>query len=276
VTAYDTRYELIQISDVHLVTAGTLFEGIDSQAHLELACAAVRAADRTFDAILLTGDLVDGGGAEAYHRLAALIDALCAEVGVPAIHVPGNHDDPELFADILGPAIGPDGTLDHVTTVGGLRIVVLDSNVRRAGHGELRPHQFRWLADTLAEPAADGTVLVLHHPPLPASSPYLEDYILDPAHRARLAAALRGTDVRMIVSGHYHQPIGGVLAGIPVWCGGATSYTGSAFAPAGLHQGLRLPTISKIQLHPDTAFGVAHPLVSEPPVYTMATELPDR
>ncbi|WP_040796085.1 metallophosphoesterase family protein [Nocardia higoensis] len=269
-TTYD-RYELIQISDTHLVGAGTLFEGIDSQAHLELACAAVRAAERTFDAILLTGDLVDGGGAEAYRRLSALVDELSAEVGVPAIYAPGNHDDPELFSDILGTPIGADGTTDYVTTVGGLRIVVLDSNVRGAGHGELRPHQFRWLAEILDEPADDGTVVVVHHPPLPSTSLYLEDYILDPAHRAQLADVLRGTDVRIVVSGHYHQPIGGVLAGIPVWAGGAVSYTGSAFAPAGLHQGLRLPTISKIQLHPDTAFGMAHPLLTEPPVYTMST-----
>ncbi|WFR71441.1 metallophosphoesterase [Prescottella defluvii] len=269
---YDARYELIQLSDTHLVAAGTLFEGLDSQAHLELACAAVRAADRTFDAILSTGDLVDGGGVEAYRRLSTLIDGLSAEVGVPAIYAPGNHDDPEIFSDVLGTPIGPDGTIDYVSHVGGLRIVVLDSNVRGAGHGELRPHQFQWLAETLREPAEDGTVVVVHHPPLPASSPHLEDYILDPTHRAQLADVLRGTDVRIVVSGHYHQPIGGVLEGIPAWAGGAVSYTGSAFAPAGLHQGLRLPSISKIQLHPDTAFGLAHPLVTEPPVYTMSTK----
>lgn len=266
------RYEFIQLTDTHLVAAGTLFEGLDSQAHLDRACDAIRAADRTFDAILLTGDLVDGGGEEAYRRLAALIDALSAEVGVPAIYAPGNHDDPELFSAVLGTPIGPDGTIDYVTHVGGLRIVALDSNVREAGHGELRPHQFRWLADVLAEPAEDGTMVLIHHPPLPSSSPYLEDYVLDAGHRAQLGDALRGTDVRMIVSGHYHQPIGGVLAGIPVWAGGALSYAGSAFAPAGLHEGLRLPMMSKIQLHPDTAFGVAHPLVDEPPVYTMSTE----
>ncbi|WLP92525.1 metallophosphoesterase [Gordonia sp. NB41Y] len=267
-----TRCELIQISDTHLVAAGTLFEGIDSQAHLERACAAVRAADRTFDAIVLTGDLVDGGGEEAYRRLSVMVDELSSEVGVPAIYAPGNHDDPELFARFLGVPIGAGGTLDHQTSVGGLRVVVLDSNVRGAGHGELRDHQFDWLTEVLGEPAENGALLVVHHPPIPASSPYLDDYVLAPADRDRLADVVRGTDVRMIIAGHYHQPIGGVLAGIPVWASGAVSYTGSAFAPAGLHQGLRLPMISKVQLYPDTAIGVAHPLLAEPPVYTMATE----
>ena len=63
----------------------------------------------------------------------------------------------------------------------------------------------------------------MHHPPiaipmLPAAA------IIELDDQARLASALQGTDVRMILGGHFHYSSYGTFAGIPVSVASATCY----------------------------------------------------
>jgi hypothetical protein len=44
----------------------------------------------------------------------------------------------------------------------------LDTSVPGYHHGEISGRQLDWLADELATPAPDGTILALHHPPIPS------------------------------------------------------------------------------------------------------------
>lgn len=60
-----------------------------------------------------------------------------------------------------------DGFQDRVHEVDGLRIVALDTSVPGYHHGALRPEQLAWLADVPATPVEHGTLVALHHPPLP-------------------------------------------------------------------------------------------------------------
>ena len=62
---------------------------------------------------------------------------------------------------------GSAATQDRVHDVAGLRIVSLDTSVPGYHHGELTDDQLAWLADVLATPAPHGTLLALHHPPIP-------------------------------------------------------------------------------------------------------------
>src|SRR5699024_9716810 len=108
-----------------------------------------------------------------------------------------------------------------VPLAAGGRIVVLDSSVPGAGYGHLETEQLTWLCEVLAEPApiaADGTgpgtVLAIHHPPLVAATPMLRALDLDGLEA--LAEILSGTDVRVVLSGHYHHVMSGGIAGIPV------------------------------------------------------------
>lgn len=52
------------------------------------------------------------------------------------------------------------------TVADGWRFVTLDSLVPGHIHGQLSRAQLDWLRDVLREPAAQGTVLALHHPPI--------------------------------------------------------------------------------------------------------------
>jgi 3',5'-cyclic AMP phosphodiesterase CpdA len=85
-----------------------------------------------------------------------------------------------------------------------------------AVYGELGGAQLAWLREVLATPAPAGSVVVLHHPPLTVPTSLVMDRV-NLRDAAALAEAVRGTDVRMILCGHFHLQLSGLLAGVPVW-----------------------------------------------------------
>ncbi|MGW4248821.1 metallophosphoesterase family protein [Nocardia sp. NPDC004722] len=106
---------------------------------------------------------------------------------------------------------------------------------RRWDRWSAEPEQLAWLAEQLRHPARRGSVLVLHHPPLPSAIPAAEFLKLHNADE--LAEVISGSDVRMILCGHNHMTAASALAGIPVWVGPALAYRIDAMAPAGRQQG---------------------------------------
>ena len=76
----------------------------------------------------------------------------------------------------------------------------------------------------LATPAEHGTILALHHPPIPV--PMLpQAAVIELLGMDRLAAVVEGTDVRIIVGGHYHYSTYSTFAGVPVSVASASCYT---------------------------------------------------
>jgi hypothetical protein len=133
--------------------------------------------------------------------------------------------------------------------VGDLRIVVLDSTIPGHPHGALRPEQLDWLRAELAEPAAAGTVLALHHPPLPSAAPLAAAIPL--LRREDLADAVAGTDVRLVLAGHTHVVSAGTLGAVPVWTGGPLATTLDGLAPGAALRALATPSVSRIDLFPE-------------------------
>jgi 3',5'-cyclic-AMP phosphodiesterase len=78
--------------------------------------------------------------------------------------------------------------------------------------GELAETQLDALADELGQPAA--------HPPIWSTTPMSELVAL--REPERLAAVIRGSDVRLILSGHTHRVSAGTLVGVPVWVSPST------------------------------------------------------
>jgi 3',5'-cyclic AMP phosphodiesterase CpdA len=209
------RQRVIQISDPHLVADGPLYADIDPGERVQAIFDALVAANWEVDVVVLSGDLADRGEAVAYERLKAVVDQGLHRLGAQALIVPGNHDDVGLVRSIMLGASAGDGPLDSVVRVGGLRLVGLDSTVPGVDFGALSDAQLRWLADELAEPAPEGTILVVHHPPIWSTNPHSELMALRAPER--LGEAIRGTDVLVVLGGHTHRASAGTLAGIPVW-----------------------------------------------------------
>lgn len=209
-------HTLIQLSDTHILPAGKLQHGtVDTFTNLEAALATVAASRAAVSALLLTGDLTDDGSPAAYRRLHEVVEPAADKLGARVIYVMGNHDERTAFRTELLPDAAATGPIDAVHWMDGLRIVVLDTTTPGRHDGRLRPGQLDWLRAELERPAPLGTVLALHHPPLPSAVPPV--HLLRMYDADRLGEVVAGTDVRIIFSGHNHSTGCGALAGIPVW-----------------------------------------------------------
>ncbi|GAB3045438.1 metallophosphoesterase [Parafrigoribacterium mesophilum] len=196
---------------------------MDTLGALTRVLARAGAVDRV-DAVVLSGDLSNDGSAESYRRLRSLVEPWAAARGAVVVYAMGNHDLPAGFQEVLG-------AQENVSTVRGFRIVVLDSSVPGAGFGELRPDQLERLRAVLQAPAPNGTVLVVHHPPVPAATALLA--ALELRQPDQLLRLCRNTDVRLILCGHYHHPMVAHADGIPVVVAPGIANTSDALAPAG-------------------------------------------
>lgn len=223
---------LLHISDTHLLGRGRrLYDSVDSVEHLRSLFAELESSGGRPEAIVFTGDLADKGEPEAYDMLRRIVEPAAARLGAQVIWVMGNHDNrAALRSELLGevPSMRP---LDRVYDVGGLRVITIDTSVPGHHHGELTSDQLDWLAEELSIPAPHGTLLAMHHPPVPsvldlAVSVELRD-------QGALAEVLFGTDVRSILAGHLHYSSTATFAGIPVSVASATCYTQDLTVPVG-------------------------------------------
>lgn len=215
---------IVHLSDTHLLAGNRPLGGrYDTAANLTATLAALERTGVRPDAIVFTGDLTDLGEPEAYAALRAQVEPVAERLGAPIVWVAGNHDErPALRQGLLDetPSLEP---VTGVWDLGGLRLIALDSSVPGWHHGDLDAAQLEWLRGILADPAPRGTVLALHHPPLPSHIPFFD--ILELRHQSEFAQALAGSDVRAILAGHLHYATAGTFAGIPVSVASATCYT---------------------------------------------------
>ena len=230
-------HTFVHISDTHLpAKRSPLYgSGTDADANLALMLDRLVASGLRPDALLLTGDLVDRGDASAYRRLRPMVDGAAAQLDCDVVWAMGNHDDRAAMRTELGlPGTGAD-PITEVRWFGGLRVIVLDSTLPGAHWGEIDDEQLSWLASELSAPAPLGSVLLIHHPPLPT--------VLDLAvtvelrGQSRLAGVLSGSDVRAILSGHVHHPSFGTFAGIPVAVASSSAYGQDLAQPVGATRG---------------------------------------
>ncbi len=243
---------LIHVSDPHFLAGGASLGGrYDVEANFARTLEAIRAVHPHPTAIVVTGDLADLGEPDAYRRLRASVEPVAEELGAPVVWVAGNHDErPALRAGLLDlePTEEP---VTGVWDLGGLRLVALDTSVPGWHHGDLDAGQLSWLADQLAQPAPHGTLLAMHHPPLPSHLPLFD--ILELRHQDELADVIRGSDVRGILAGHLHYSSHGMFAGVPVSVASATCYTMNVARPAAEVNGMdAAQAFQMVHVYPDT------------------------
>ncbi|MEZ0578714.1 metallophosphoesterase [Nocardioides sp. MH1] len=218
------RFTLAHLSDPHLLAHDALQYGaVVPEAGLVLALERLRRLDPVPQGLVFTGDLADRAEPEAYARLRELVEPAAAAMGAEVVWVMGNHDERAPYARGLFDA-DDDGPQDRVHDIGGLRVVALDTTVPGYHHGDLTDDQLDWLRDLLRTPAEHGTILAMHHPPIPV--PTIEPgAILELLDQERLAAVVRGSDVRQVLGGHFHYSSHSTFAGVPVSVASASCYT---------------------------------------------------
>ena len=225
------RRTIVHLSDTHLLDGNVPLGGrYDTEANLLRTLDAVERLGVRPDAIVFTGDLTDLGEPDAYRRLRAAVEPVAARLGAPLVWVAGNHDERTALRRDLLDLEPTEEPVTGVWDLGGLRLIALDSSVPGWHHGDVDAGQREWLRGVLATPAPLGTLVALHHPPLPSHLPLFD--ILELREQDLLAEVLAGTDVRGVLAGHLHYSTSGTFAGIPVSVAAATCYTMNLQRPA--------------------------------------------
>ena len=244
---------LVQLSDLHVRPPGLPANRVVETSMLaERAMRSVAAMRPRPDAVVISGDVADRGLAGEYVEVAALLRRHLG--GLPVYLVPGNHDRRELFraglADHPGVTAHPE-FVQYVVDDLPVRLVMLDSVVPGAPHGELGAARLAWLGAALAGAPERRTMLVLHHPPIRCGLPGMDAMNLrDTPALAELIG--RHPQVERILCGHHHRGMTGRLGRAIV-----------SVAPSVAHQ-------SEFDLLADR-----DRLVLEPPAYQVHVGLPD-
>lgn len=255
---------IVHLSDTHLLAGDRRLGGAyDSTGGAAAALAAIERTGIRPDALVVTGDLTDLGEPDAYRRLRELVEPVAERLGTPVVWVAGNHDERPPMREGL---FDEPGSLEPITAVhdlDGLRLIVLDSTVPGWHHGEIDAAQREWLRGVLAEPAPLGTLLALHHPPLPSHIPFFD--ILELRDQDAFAEIIGGTDVRGILAGHLHYSTNGSFAGIPVSVASATCYTMNLQRPATEVNGMdAAQSFHLVHVYDDTITHTVVPVVDAP------------
>jgi 3',5'-cyclic AMP phosphodiesterase CpdA len=263
---------IAQLSDTHLTSAGVAYNGVlDADAALHRAVAVLAdaiAGGRRIDAVVISGDLTDTGDPDAYARLAAAVESLGGPDGPVPIFATGNHDVRTAFHEhLLGR--NDTGPIMQVHEVTGLRIIVLDSTIPGHGHGRLTAAQLAELRAELGRPAVVGSIVVLHHAPLPPPSPLLSYFALEASSRTALSAAISGSDVRLILAGHHHLAQSAMLGSVPVAVAGSTAIRTDPLGPDGHERTFASGAFNLVEVYPDTITVSVSPVDGAPQVFDL-------
>lgn len=255
---------LIHVSDPHFLAGDAKLGGrYDVEANFARTLQAIRDVHPHPAAIVITGDLTDLGEPEAYRRLREAVEPVAASLDTVVVWVAGNHDERPALREGLLDLAPTEDPVTGVWDLNGLRLIALDTSVPGWHHGDLDDGQLSWLAGILEEPAPHGTLLAMHHPPLPSHLPLFD--ILELRHQDELAEVIRGTDVRGILAGHLHYSAHGTFAEVPVSVSSATCYTMNVALPAPEVNGMdAAQAFQLVHVHPDTITHTVVPVTDAP------------
>ena len=248
---------ILHLSDVHATTDELLYGHVDGLARLEQVGHYSISAGVTPEAVVVTGDLVQRGHTDAYPALKSALRRLGDVVGAPVLTVLGNHDSPIPARQLPGHEHGH----HREVRIGPLRFILLDSNT-----GTIDPAQLAWLTETLRTPYGLGTVIALHHAPVPSPLPTLSKTGL--RNPGDLAQAIAGSDARIILAGHYHHPMSATFHGVPVSAGPSLAYHQIMDAGPGMISGYDLAMFSLVQITDSAVIAAPISLLSTPPLFS--------
>jgi Icc protein len=194
---------LAQLTDTHIVRAGSTYFGVETDRYLADAIAALHELDPRPDCIVVTGDLTNFGRPSEYERFARVM-ATCE---IPYVAIPGNHDDRDAMRAHLPPAAYGDSGETRVRfaiDTFAVRVIGLDGTGPPPWPGgSLDAASLAWLEAKLADTPAKPTAICVHQPPFRTGLHYLDAFGF--GGRRRFAAALaRHPHVGLVLCGHIH------------------------------------------------------------------------
>jgi Icc protein len=197
---------IAQISDLHIAEADNYMRKfVDANAKLAAAVDYLNAMQLRPDVVLATGDLTDHGWPEEYDLLAAIL----AELDIPLLLIPGNHDERGPFLEAFAathPYLPRQGFIQYVVDDYDVRLIAVDTTRVDHHDGQLDDDRLQWLDRTLAQRPDDPAVVFLHHPPFTTGIWWMDCVGLGGA--SQLESIVRShPNVPLVLAGHLHRPI---------------------------------------------------------------------
>ncbi|MFJ5219386.1 metallophosphoesterase family protein [Streptomyces sp. NPDC088354] len=251
---------ILHLSDIHIgPDDAPNARGVDARESLRRMLTDLEAVPG-IGTVVVSGDVADDGSPEAYTAARDMVREFASRKGAPVVFCTGNHDERGAFAKVLGSGhIGidgrdtattvvdsPEGERAAASTIDGHRLITLDSLVPGKVYGRVGARQLDWLREVLAAPAPNGSVVVLHHPPVTLDVEVQKTLGLQDA--AELADVVRGTDVRLVLCGHFHLQLFGHLASVPVWVTAGVLSRIDLTAPPGTERAVRGASATLVDL----------------------------
>jgi 3',5'-cyclic AMP phosphodiesterase CpdA len=198
---------ICQLTDLHVRPVGKPANRVsETNMFTERAFRAVARLTPRPNVVVITGDLTECGLEAEYANLDHLIRKF---LPVPVFVIPGNHDRRDNFRERLRhlPGVTSDPRYVQYTVEDyPVRLVMLDTLVPSAGHGELNAEQLEFLDRSLAAAPDRPTIIAMHHPPFACGIAHMDRINL--RNSAAFAEVIvRHKQVERIICGHHHRPI---------------------------------------------------------------------
>jgi 3',5'-cyclic AMP phosphodiesterase CpdA len=196
---------IAQVSDIHASAGDSMLSALDK---------AIAWLDKiALDALVITGDLVNGDYVPGYRAIAERL----AKLRCPVFILPGNSDNPDLLRAALGSRtawVDRSGPMHFSARLGNMRLIGLDVTVAHANYGDALPH-LRWLQSEL-EKASEPTLLFMHQPPFLTGIDVID--AIRCKNEGPLIQVLESARTRplAVLCGHVHRPVTGTLGTIVV------------------------------------------------------------
>lgn len=198
------------MSDLHFSQEGEV-QGHDPRVRLQAAIDHINNHHTDAEMCIISGDMVNRNARSDYEGLQAKLKTL----SVPYLPMVGNHDDRDLFRDVLSlPKTCMENFVQYKQAVTEGVVICLDTLKIGSDAGELCKARREWLCAALTEAANSSVFIFMHHPPMSLGLPMQDTENMENG-QALLDLIYEFNSVKYLFIGHVHRPITGSIGGIP-------------------------------------------------------------
>ena len=176
--------------------------------------------------VVITGDLAQEGNVTDYAYIRKLVDEGSTLINTPVYVTLGNHDHRSPFREGYLGETPSEQPYYYSTTIGGLRLIGLTSQVpgEETGFGLIDQEQLDWLSEELKTTAPQGTVIAFHHPMLKIVDIGAKYNLTNAQEVSRVLQT--GQDIVGVFAGHVHSNNVGHYDGILNVAAAGSTYVG--------------------------------------------------
>jgi Icc protein len=189
---------ILQISDLHILPhpEQTLL-GIETEHYFNAILDQAFATEQHFDLILVTGDLTQDPCQSSYERI---LKALTAR-NIPAICLPGNHDDLTLMQNTFNTDLV---SCQKQVIFKSWQLICLNSQIINSPNGNLAAQELEMLESYLIKYPDLNTIIAVHHHCVKTESAWLDTMMIKNSDTF-LSLVTKYPKVKVIINGHVHQ-----------------------------------------------------------------------